>query len=354
MKVLQVCAFGAPNPGNFIASLTALERELKAKGAETVYAFAETARDKGWCRELCRTHKVYFLPVAKARILPRTYAIFRRIYREEQVDIVHSHFELYDIPATVTAPRGTKVFWHLHDAIKLGYEKGRLSRKLLTRLQYGFFGRWARLLSVSEEHKAFVEQLGFPRENSCYCPNGIRLERIRDAAGGDEERFFLMFGWEVERKGVDLGVEAVRQCREDVLPLLVVGEERCKEYIESCGMGQRVRYSPPVPDVNELYRHAKAFLHISRAEGQSYALIEAVYAGLPVICSDIPEDRFAEVFCNAHFVPNEAPERIAREMEALMDRPAPTEEELAHDRKIIRERYSLEAWCGRIMREYGV
>ena len=40
MKVLQVCAFGAPNPGNFIASLTALERELKAKGAETVYAFA--------------------------------------------------------------------------------------------------------------------------------------------------------------------------------------------------------------------------------------------------------------------------------------------------------------------------
>ena len=64
MKVLQVCAFGAPNPGNFIASLTALERELKAKGAETVYAFAATARDKGWCRELCQTHKGYFLPVA--------------------------------------------------------------------------------------------------------------------------------------------------------------------------------------------------------------------------------------------------------------------------------------------------
>ena len=200
----------------------------------------------------------------------------------------------------------------------------------------------------------------------CVEPAGIRAGRedfpnLQKKDGGifrgrnrDEERFFLMFGWEVERKGVDLGVEAVRQCREDVLPLLVVGEERCKEYIESCGMGQRVRCSPPVPDVNELYRHAKAFLHISRAEGQSYALIEAVYAGLPVICSDIPEDRFAEVFCNAHFVPNEAPERIAREMEALMDRPAPTEEELAHDRKIIRERYSLEAWCGRIMREYGV
>ena len=52
MKILQVCAFGAPNPGNFIASLFALEDKMKEKGFETIYAFADTAKGKDWCMEL--------------------------------------------------------------------------------------------------------------------------------------------------------------------------------------------------------------------------------------------------------------------------------------------------------------
>lgn len=73
--ILQVCAFGAPNPGNFIASLLLLENKLKKEGFETIYAFADTAKDKEWCLELKRDHQVYFLPVAKARILPYIHSI---------------------------------------------------------------------------------------------------------------------------------------------------------------------------------------------------------------------------------------------------------------------------------------
>ena len=39
MTVLQVCAYGADYPGNFIASLEALEAALKDKGIHTIYAF---------------------------------------------------------------------------------------------------------------------------------------------------------------------------------------------------------------------------------------------------------------------------------------------------------------------------
>ena len=46
MTVLQVCAFAAPNAGNFIACLTKLEFALEAKGIKTVYAFADGAEDK--------------------------------------------------------------------------------------------------------------------------------------------------------------------------------------------------------------------------------------------------------------------------------------------------------------------
>ena len=119
MTVLQVCAFGAEHPGNFIASLEALEFALAEKGIRTIYAFIDRAKDKDWCKNICRRTKVYFLPEAKARILPRTYSIMYCIYKENNVDVVHTHFELYDIPATVMAPPKTKVFWHLHDALKI-------------------------------------------------------------------------------------------------------------------------------------------------------------------------------------------------------------------------------------------
>ena len=123
MTVLQVCAFGAEHPGNFIASLEVLENALLDKGIKTIYAFVERASDKEWCKNICKRTKVYFLPEAKARILPKTYQVMRKIYAENDVNIVHTHFELYDIPVTVTAPKTTKVFWHLHDPIGDGFEK---------------------------------------------------------------------------------------------------------------------------------------------------------------------------------------------------------------------------------------
>lgn len=82
MTVLQVCAYGADYSGNFIASLEALEDALKEKGIKTIYAFVEKASVKPWCKEIQTRTKVYFLPEAKARILPKTYGIFRKIYRE--------------------------------------------------------------------------------------------------------------------------------------------------------------------------------------------------------------------------------------------------------------------------------
>ena len=78
--ILQVCAYGAEYGGNFIASLEILEEELEKKGYRTIYAFCDKAKDKGWCKRIEERTKVYYLPEAKARILPRTYLLFNQIY----------------------------------------------------------------------------------------------------------------------------------------------------------------------------------------------------------------------------------------------------------------------------------
>lgn len=353
MTVLQVCAFAAPNGGNFIASLTYLERCLKEQGIETIYAFADGAEGKPWCQEIQKRTKIYFLPTAKARILPQTYQIFRQIYRENDIAIVHSHFELYDLPATVMAPKGIKIFWHLHDALKRNYQNGRTSRKLLTRIQYKFAGNRPRLLSVSEEHAEFAKELGFPAKQITYFPNGINTERINPTPLQKSNNQFLMFGWEVMRKGVDLVVQAAEKTQAENLKIVIIGQQECRQYLSDHCSSEKVVFLPPVDNINDLYCNTKAFLHVSRAEGLSYALLEVIYAGIPVICSDIPENKFAKIFRNVFFVGNEDIDAIATQIFHLTQWDGIiAEEDVRFNQKLIEQDYSVEAWSKKLMNLY--
>lgn len=351
MTVLQICAFGAPSPGNFIVSLTSLEQTLREDGIETIYAFAETAKNRPWCEEICKRAKVYFLPVSHARILPKTYQIVRQIYQENQIDIVHSHFELYDIPATVMAPKNTKVFWHLHDPI--GYNRPiKISRRVLTKLQYGFFGRRASLLSVSLEHAEHAADLGFDRKHIYYIPNGINTARIQTAFNNSKSNDFLMFGWDVIRKGVDLVVAADSEGALPPCRIQIIGQSACQQYLQD-HLTEHIVFGKPVSDINVLYQNSKAFLHVSRAEGMSYALLEAVYAGLPVICSDIPENQVAREFSGIFWVKNENVGDIKKQIRTICDLASPvSESEYQENKAIIQRKYSLDAWKKRIVELY--
>ncbi|MBR7178120.1 MAG: glycosyltransferase family 4 protein [Oscillospiraceae bacterium] len=354
MTVLQVCAYGADYPGNFISALEHLEYALKEKGVGTVYAFVGRAADRDWCRRIQNRTKVYFLPEAKARILPETYGIFRQIYRENDISVVHSHFELYDIPATVMAKPGTKIFWHLHDAIGEGYSKTGLLHRILCRIQYGAVGRRATLLTVSQKHGAFAQQLGFPGKQILFTPNGIDTNRIKPVDVDAASAKMVMLGWDILRKGVDVALEAARNVPEWAR-IVIVGYDDCAQYLREHRAPSCVEFQEPVKDINLLYADARAFVHVSRAEGLSYALLEALYAGLPVICSDIPENRFAGEFRNVEMIPVADPGALSDAIcRILQDNRGPTKEDQAYNRSLIEARYSLHAWCRTVINHYGV
>lgn len=352
MRILQVCAYAAPYEGNFIRSLRSLEESLDAAGHEFIYAFPETARDLPWCQALRATHPVYFLPLGRARIRWRTYSTIRRIFRDNgDIGIAHSHFELYDIPVAAMAPRGAKVYWHLHDAIEQ-YSDWRNS--LLNRMQYGLCHGKAVLLSVSEMHTRYVERLGFPKGRIRWIPNGIDTDRIKRANSPLDQRDFdfLIFGWEYERKGVDLAIRAFLELGGEDLRLGIVGGDEARIIRDFGRIPQGVRIVEPVRDINLLYGQAKCFLHISRAEGMSYALLEAVYAGLPVICSDIPANRFAADFATVALVRDGDALSVAGAMRGIIARGFCVEGD--SDRKMVEKGYSIASWVENMTREYGL
>ncbi len=354
MKVLQVCAYAAPYEGNFIKSLKSVGAALKKAGHKMIYAFPETAKKIDWCQELAKNTTVYYLPLARARIKPSTYRAIRDIFKEHpDIAIAHSHFELYDVPLTMTAPKNVRVFWHLHDAIE--NEKG-LKNRIEYRLQYGLFHKKSTLLSVSEKHRDYTLRLGFPKEQANYIPNGLDTDRIKLVSTEVSSRpyDFLIFGWDYERKGVDLCVKAIRQCKQSVR-VAIVGKDGTAERIKAeFGDVPGAEVVQPVTDINTLYAQSKCFLHISRAEGLSYALLEAIYAGLPIICSDIKENLFAERFPTVCMIPNENVEKIAEAMDTLVLHPSISAERVEKSRNIIDKEYSIACWTERILAAYGI
>ena len=353
MTVFQVCAYAAPYEGNFIKSLKALASSLTAQGHRTIFAFPESAKTISWVEDLGREYDLFFLPLAKARIKPETYATLRGIYKKyDDLEVIHSHFELYDVPVSLTAPKHVKVFWHLHDALQI---YNAFKHRIVHRIQYGFLHGKAKLLSVSEKHMQYVLRCGFPKSQAEFVPNGIDTDRIRLVSQIPEDRAydFLLFGWEFERKGVDLCIEAMR-VKKLACSVAVVGAEDTEAIIrERYGEVNGLKVVGHVSDINELYNNARCFLHISRAEGLSYALLEAIYAGLPIICSDIDENRFAQKFPTVKMIPAGRIEEIGNAMEEMISKVCSVEE-IASSRKIIDDEYSISCWVKQILREYGL
>lgn len=356
MTVLQVCAFGAEHPGNFIASLEALEKALADKGIQTIYAFVERASEKDWCKRICRRTKVYFLPEAKARILPKTYQIMRKIYAENDVGIVHTHFELYDIPATVTAPKTTKIFWHLHDPILPG--KG--LRSILWKLQYGYAGKRATLLSVADYYRQVAVDLGFPPKQSALILNGIDLTRIRPKNAAEDAAYdFLTFGWDFERKGDDLIIQACDKLEAEgySFKLLLNGNHNTWGKLDAFLGGRTPSYlvkGNPVKDVGQLFDSSNVFIQASRRETFSYAVCEAAYAGLPVISSDIAGLEWAHALPTVSFFESEDVQGLYTLMKEYLDGKPVPQQDCRRTQAYIKETLSTEAWTRNIMRYYGL
>lgn len=356
MKILQVCAYGAEYPGNFIKSLITLETKLSQKNVETIYAFVERAKNKDWCLQLQKTHKVYFLPEAKARILPQTYKIFKEIYRENtDIRIVHCHFELYDIPAKVMAPSHINVYWHLHDPIDI--KKMKISRKILIKYQYKYLGKYAKLISVSEYYKNEIIKFGFPKYNSFTVLNGIDLSRINNKKFGKEKYDFLTFGWDFYRKGADLIFKAAEKLYNEGYNFKIlfngVGDtwHILNEYFNS-NVPSYIIKGYPTNDVNQLFSDCRVFIQASRRETFSYAVCETAYSGMNVIASDIPGLEWAKAIPIVSFFDNEDINGLYFLMKKFLENDIYNEDVIFESKKIIANNYSLDVWAEKIINIY--
>jgi len=139
-----------------------------------------------------------------------------------------------------------------------------------------------------------------------HIPNGVGSEYIPDLqksrvlleANQIEPRQYLIFvaGRIEPTKGAHLAIQAVNQLKQEI-PLLVVGDDRhLPEYHRLLRemAGSRIHFLPLVADASTLFGlmvSARGLIFASTLEAMSMVLLEAAWLGVPVVCSELLENR---------------------------------------------------------------
>lgn len=303
--IVHIAQYAAPYQGNFIRSLVALEEYLHAsREIRTVYVFPQRCQQQPWFGPFGQQHQVQLIQDDTPQTADAIYAILRQV----RPTIAHCHFDGYDTATAKACERyngrdggRVRLIWHLHNA--KGFSQRGLSRVkwgMKFALHYGYYGRDASIISVSDQMHAFADRYRRMVRGRRFAlnetiPNGVELTRC--GARGDyaphEPFTFLAYGGIHQAKRIDLLAKAgLLLAAEGGAPFRVlITRGADTERVVSGLLGERLpdwcQLVEQQEDITRLFDQADCFVSTSAFETFSYGICEASIYGLPVIQSDI-------------------------------------------------------------------
>lgn len=186
------------------------------------------------------------------------------------------------------------------------YSKGRLKQlPWLTQQKIGVLKYWDSQTSQSIDHfiansnsirNLYLQEVGYDFEKVQVIFRGRKLQPVssKNSRGTNQ---FLFVGRLIQSKGLAAAIKAfgILLHTHPDLVFKIAGEgpekESLQELIEKLSLKGRVNLLGQVDQVSELLRESSYFIFPTHYEGLPGALIEAMLARVPIICSDIPENR---------------------------------------------------------------
>lgn len=122
-----------------------------------------------------------------------------------------------------------------------------------------------------------------------------RKKKRREIKIPENAKLILSVGELNTNKNHEVVIRAIRQMEDRTLHYVIAGDGSLKEYLERLALELEVKDQIHLlgirTDVSELYKVADIYIHPSLREGLPVAVMEAIAAKIPVICSDIRGSR---------------------------------------------------------------
>lgn len=302
MKIAFIGIKGLPSQAGVDRVVEAIVRQIDQTAFEPVVYCSSTVVPKETVIPGVQLHRIRALPgkhfhATTLFLFAALHALFFGDYA-----VIHLH----NVEASFILPLlrlRYKVISTSHGAAQTRDKWSAPAKALITLTEYPFIFLSNCITSVSDPLAELYRQRF--QKPIHYIPNGVDLDEIADRTAalqilhrhGIQPGNYILFaaGRIMGTKGCHFLLEAFRQIETD-LQLVIVGDASSVpdyEHQLHTLADERVHFIPFVADkatVLGLLQEARLFVFPSTVEAMSMMLLEAASVGVPVVCSDIPEN----------------------------------------------------------------
>lgn len=253
----------------------------------------------GWIQERSESRGVRTYIIPTHGMTDWRWALqFKRLLRQEQVDVIHAHeFDANVQGAFVATLSGIPLIATVHG-------KNYFWEKFRRRLAYRWVSRRATMVAVSENLKQFiVEKVGASPDRIKVVYNGVDAPKQCDPAEVNACRKELglpennqivgVVGNLYPVKGHQYLIEGIpavlQKCSNTSFVFAGRGdlETTLKEQVHRLGLEARVHFLGLRQDISRILALLDVFVLPSLSEGLSMAILEAMIAGKPVVATQV-------------------------------------------------------------------
>lgn len=359
--ILHCAQYSAPYKGNFIKALEALASRLIQCGCKVYFLFPKSCSEQPWWEDF--SSKYHAQTVGQVTDVKE----IERILIEVKPDLVHTHFDGFDIPvAKAVAKSSLKTIqvWHLHNCLSLlSHPLKALYQCYCYFLHYNWYAKNVVMIGVGKHLLDFANKfrifLRYTKQPQFVIPNGIDTTRIRSRASFKRhQRFtFLAFGGRNADKRIDYLLKAADKLAGAFqFEVMITDGTDTRLVINSIYPSEVPEWLKLVKqqeDICALLDQVDCFVSTSVHEGHSYAICEASIYGLPIIQSDILGNRWNCLSPAAFSFQSRDIEDLARAMREVMES---SDDSLQQKCEVAQKQnqkcYNLGSWTDQICEVY--
>ena len=272
-NIIIITDYAAPYEGNFIASMKAFEKFARDRNYHVKFLFSERTVNIEWIKNMALEYELEFFAEDIASIIK----VLRKSISKNSQNIVYSHFARHKTQFAIKLFRmlhkKVKLVQHFHNHCKV---PNKFPKKQFMKLAYKLYEGDLNI-GCSE---SVAKSMPYNKKKVTFVDNAIDFRRLdRNSVSSivrknEDEFVVLMFGFNYERKGVDIALKAIRQIADEKRIVLAISLATNKEIVENKIKSQFegeipdwIRILPPSENVSEYYHMADLFLSVAREEG---------------------------------------------------------------------------------------
>lgn len=358
MKLLIVIKYASVYSGNFIPSILFFAKYCVARGTEVGFAFPLDAQKRDWIKQIEKSFDVYYFDNEKNII--EAIKIDKYI-RKREYDSVYFHFSPSFIFYLSILNKKIKLIRHVHTDMGSDTDIKNKIKSLIKKPLY------LRMKHIYVSKKLQCDENMNNYSNSIYLKNSLvttrfDIDEVQQCRNELRKKFklkndsivFLVFGWNLYVKGVDIALKAFEKLvnvDDNVNMIIVTGENENIDSIKKTikeATQMRIRFVEPVEDVSIYYAISDILLSSSRSEGFSYSILEALYLGKTVVTSNLQSVSWSFKYPTVFSFISEDIEDCFKKMRMSINSLHLNEHETKKVSLLISEDFSIDKWANTI------